>query len=248
MDVQSACQELEVSQDATSDVIKAKYRSLVLALHPDRNDGRNEARLKRITAAYHTLKGADLHRSSVGEQRTAQNARNTQRTTAHKTRRKMQGTRTPEEDWSRFTSEFEQDEAFWREYERNFWQDYEKRRSAQSMSAEEINQEYAESQRRARKNQKRNTDHGSGFSKARTQAVPRYNIQIDKSLCIGCCSCETIAPKTFYIDKNVHVNPKSSVIDPVGSGVETMMDAAKTCPTKAIIVDDALTRLRMYPL
>ena len=30
-----------------------------------------------------------------------------------------------EEDWSRFTKDFEMDENFWRQYEKSFWEDYE---------------------------------------------------------------------------------------------------------------------------
>ena len=70
---------------------------------------------------------------------------------------------------------------------------------------------------------------------------------MDKTLCIGCCSCEIIAPDVFQIDKNKNMNPKSSVINPRGAGVNKIMNAAETCPTKAIIVEDKDRNERMFP-
>ena len=60
---------------------------------------------------------------------------------------------------------------------------------------------------------------------------------VDKSLCIGCCSCEIIAPGVFQIDKESQTNPKSKVINQKGAGVNKIMNAAETCPTKAISVE-----------
>ena len=65
--------------------------------------------------------------------------------------------------------------------------------------------------------------------------------------CIGCCSCETIAPKVFSVDKLTHFNPKSTVYDLHGAKEEKIMDAAETCPTKAILVDDEDSGRRLYP-
>ena len=55
-------------------------------------------------------------------------------------------------------------------------------------------------------------------------------------MCIGCCSCETIAPGVFEINKNTRFNPKSSVINQKGAGINKIMSAAETDPTKAIRV------------
>ena len=73
------------------------------------------------------------------------------------------------------------------------------------------------------------------------------SVNIDKSLCIGCCSCETIAPKVFSVDKLTHFNPKSTVYNLHGAKEEKIMDAAETCPTKAILVDDEDSGRRLYP-
>ena len=227
--MQQAYAELEIGADSTPDMIKSQYRKLVLELHPDRNSGRNESRLKNITEAYHTLKNEARHRTST-------------RAPSHKNTRRYnpgRGTKhsrpnAPEEDWSRFTAEFEGGE-FWKEYERNFWKEYEQRMAPP----------------RDPKPEQGRTWHTPGTHtdpEPRTRAVPRYQVRIEKSLCIGCCSCETIAPNAFRVNKDTKVNPKSSVIDPLGAKSDLLIDAAQTCPTKAIIIDDVVTARRVYPL
>jgi ferredoxin len=72
-------------------------------------------------------------------------------------------------------------------------------------------------------------------------------VDIDKSLCIGCCSCETIAPKVFFVDKITHINPKSSVHNIHGAKENKIMDAAETCPTKAILVNEKDSGRRIFP-
>ncbi len=57
------------------------------------------------------------------------------------------------------------------------------------------------------------------YDKAREpKKQPNLFVNVDKSLCIGCCSCETIAPGVFEIDKQTRSNPKSSVINQKGAG------------------------------
>jgi ferredoxin len=51
----------------------------------------------------------------------------------------------------------------------------------------------------------------------------------------------------FYIDKLTHINPKSSVHNLYGAKEEKIMDAAETCPTKAILVDDKISNRRIFP-
>jgi len=76
---------------------------------------------------------------------------------------------------------------------------------------------------------------------------PNLFVDVDKSLCIGCCSCETIAPGVFEINKQSRSNPKSSVINQKGAGMNTIMNAAQTCPTKAIKVENIDTKERLFP-
>jgi ferredoxin len=44
------------------------------------------------------------------------------------------------------------------------------------------------------------------------------------------------------------MNPKSKVINPKGAVVNKIMNAAETCPTKAIIVENKDSKRRLYPL
>lgn len=76
---------------------------------------------------------------------------------------------------------------------------------------------------------------------------PELQVTVDKSLCIGCCSCEIIAPTVFEIDKNTKTNPKSKVINQKGAGINKIMNAAQTCPTKAITVENIRTKEKLFP-
>jgi ferredoxin len=43
------------------------------------------------------------------------------------------------------------------------------------------------------------------------------------------------------------MNPKSNVINQSGASAEKIMDAAQTCPTKAIRVEERDTGKKLYP-
>ena len=43
------------------------------------------------------------------------------------------------------------------------------------------------------------------------------------------------------------INPKSHVYNQYGASEEKIMDAAETCPTHAINVDEKKSRRRIYP-
>ena len=59
-------------------------------------------------------------------------------------------------------------------------------------------------------------------------------IKIDRSLCIGAASCVVIAPKVFQLDSEA----KAEVVDEKGADDTTILDAAKSCPVLAIIIED----------
>ena len=42
-------------------------------------------------------------------------------------------------------------------------------------------------------------------------------------------------------------DPKSTVINQKGEGVNKIMNAAETCPTKAISVNNSKTKEKLYP-
>jgi molecular chaperone DnaJ len=77
--------------------------------------------------------------------------------------------------------------------------------------------------------------------------VSRFSILIDPTLCLAFGSCETLAPKVFIINQNVQFNPKAVVADELGADIETILDAAQTCPTRAIIIIDKVTGEQIYP-
>lgn len=214
MNRQQAIHVLGIEDDATPAQVKTAYRKLVLEHHPDKNSG-DDTMFRRVTEAYHTLTQEDAPEGAEETTRTP---------TDEKTSSRAQWgagptDRPPEEDWSRYTSEFEEDRDWWQKYEAKFWHQYDMHIKG-----------------------------GDPTEKAREpDKQPRLRVNVDQSLCIGCCSCETIAPDVFELDRNVKSNPKSHVKNPTGSGVNLIMNAAETCPTKAIIVDDADTGQRMYP-
>lgn len=202
--------------------IKLAYRKLALEYHPDKNISEKEGiEFKKITEAYNYLKKNSAEDTNSKEKFTNSNSKTN-------FERKPQwgapsGGKIPEEDWSRYTREFEEgDPTFWREYEKKFWEEYNARVRSDGKQGE--------------------------YEKAKEpEKQPNLFVDVDKSLCIGCCSCEMIAPDVFSINRNSRSNPKSSVINPKGAGINKIMNAAETCPTKAIIVENADTKERLFP-
>ena len=131
--------------------------------------------------------------------------------------------KTPEADWGKYTKDFEANEEWWKRYESEFWDKYEKTVNEQTDKQPE----------------------DRGFPKKRKEF--ELKVDVDQSLCIGCCSCEMIAPGVFTIDKNTKSNPKSRVYNKKGAKNQKIINAAETCPTKAIIVDNLDENQRIYP-
>lgn len=59
-------------------------------------------------------------------------------------------------------------------------------------------------------------------------------IFIDRDLCIGAASCIAVLPDVFELDNE----NKAVVKNPAAADDETLLLAAQSCPTKAIIVYD----------
>lgn len=59
-------------------------------------------------------------------------------------------------------------------------------------------------------------------------------IYVDRDLCIGAASCVAIAPGVFRLDDD----NKAFVYDAKGADDETILLAAQSCPTKAILLYD----------
>jgi ferredoxin len=217
-----ALRVLNVDSSSSQDEIKAAYRKMALELHPDKNKDKNEdIEFMKITEAYNYLKKNHNEHTSPYQDVT----KNKQKSDF---KRKPQwgapdDGRIPEQDWGKYTREFEEgDPEFWKEYERKFWEDYNAR-----IRSDGRNGEYEKAQE--------------------PKKQPDLFVSVDESLCIGCCSCETIAPDVFSINKETRSNPKSAVINQKGAGVNKIMNAAETCPTKAIRVENRDTKERLYP-
>ena len=60
-------------------------------------------------------------------------------------------------------------------------------------------------------------------------------------------SCEILAPNVFHIETNKMINPKAVVISETADKFEKILDAAQTCPTKAIIIIDRYTGKQIFP-
>ena len=215
---------LNLDSSSSQTEIKAAYRKLALELHPDKNQDKTEdMEFKKITEAYNHLKKNHNQRTtnSPYENTTKNKPKNDFK------RKPQWGApedgSIPEQDWGKYTREFEEgDPDFWREYEKKFWEDYNARVRADGRNGE--------------------------FEKAQEpKEQPELFVNVDESLCIGCCSCEMIAPNVFSINKESRANPKSSVINQKGAGVNKIMNAAETCPTKAIIVENIKTKERLFP-
>ena len=218
-----ALRVLNVDSSSSQGEIKAAYRKMALEVHPDKNKGKTEDKeFKKITEAYnHLKKNYNQHSSPY------QDVTKTQKPKNDFKRKPQWGApddgKIPEQDWGKYTREFEEgDPDFWKEYEKKFWEDYNAR-----IRSDGRNGEYEKAQE--------------------PKKQPDLFVDVDKSLCIGCCSCEIIAPEVFSIDKKSQTNPKSSVIDQKGAGVNKIMNAAETCPTKAISVKNSNTNEKLFP-
>jgi len=223
-----AYQTLNLGSNASFDDVKYAYRKLALELHPDKNsDEKDGNKFKSVTTAYHVLKNSN---KKMNSKETKPSERNSNTKTEQNFRQKKpqwgadRNGKTPEEDWGRFTKDFEEaNPNFWKKYEEEFWKNYDARVN---------NDRGYESQQERKKKSEQEID---------------FSVDVDPSLCIGCCSCETIAPDVFIVDKSAKMNPKSRVYNERGSRFNKVMNAAETCPTHAINVGDKETKKRIFP-
>ena len=225
MDTYQALRVLNVKKDSSQIEIKTAYRKLALELHPDRNKNKEEdVQFKKITEAYSYLKKNHSQNNNSIQQEYTESKSTPNTNFERKPQWGAPGDgKIPEQDWSKYTREFEEgDPDFWKQYENKFWKEYNARIRPDGKNGE--------------------------YDKAKEpNKQPNLFVGVDKSLCIGCCSCETIAPGVFEINKQSRSNPKSSVINQKGAGINKIMNAAETCPTKAISVENRDTRERLYP-
>ena len=223
-------QVLGLKNDASFKEVKSTYRTLALQLHPDKNTSEKDGKkFKMITEAYQVLRTE--YKKTISKTRSSNDSwkyteKNSDNDHTFNSKKNSWGARhtdkPPEADWGKYTRQTESAyQDFWRYYEKSFWENYEKRQG-ETIKVEE-NEE------------------------PEVGKVQKVDASVDKSLCIGCCSCETIAPSVFSVDKTARTNPKSHVYNSAGASAEKILDAAQTCPTKAISVKDKETQRRLFP-
>ena len=220
MNTKQARQILLLKEDPTYEEIRYAYRKLALELHPDKNEKESDGKkFKLITEAYYFLKiqynSSNIHNRKSSTKHQENETPSGPKKNFYRENERFRKDKTPEEDWSRFTKEFEEDKDWWKKYEQDFW-----------------NKDDVHKQETSNVKQKPEVD---------------LSVKVDPSLCIGCCSCETIAPNVFTVDKTTTMNPKSRVYNSKGAKNLKIINAAETCPTKAIIVDDLENNQRIFP-
>ena len=90
------------------------------------------------------------------------------------------------------------------------------------------------------------------FSKISGINNRNIDVNIEKEACMGVGSCVAIAPQVFKIDE---ASLKSSfmayapleVLDKKGASNQTILEAAQSCPYKAIIVEDKDSNEQIFP-
>jgi len=217
-------QVLGIQEGASIKEVKSVYRKLALQFHPDKNTLDQEStKFKMIIEAYQTLRTEYKNKIRTNSSEKYYD-KDSKKKSDFNSQTYSWGARksdkTPDEDWTRYTRYAENEyQNFWAHYEKTFWEYYAKIRSETRSETETIQVEKDIS----------------------------VSVNVDPSKCIACCSCETIAPSVFRVEKNVKVNPKSKVINEQGANLEKILDAAQTCPTKAISVSEKESCRRLYP-
>jgi len=59
-------------------------------------------------------------------------------------------------------------------------------------------------------------------------------VRVDRDLCIGVGNCVAYAPTVFELDEE----NKAVVLDTASVDDDTLLEAAKSCPESAILVED----------
>ena len=73
--------------------------------------------------------------------------------------------------------------------------------------------------------------------------VKGMKVKVDRDLCIGAATCVAVAAKAFNLDNEA----KAVILDTSDEEtVEAIIEAAKACPTAAIIIEDSKGN-RIFP-
>ena len=69
-------------------------------------------------------------------------------------------------------------------------------------------------------------------------------VRVDRTVCVGNAMCTTIAPGVFTLNDD----RQSEAVNPGGDTEEKILEAAENCPVSAIMVEDAETGERLFPI
>ena len=67
-------------------------------------------------------------------------------------------------------------------------------------------------------------------------------VRVDRDLCIGVGNCVAYAPTVFELDEQ----NKAVVVDPSSVDDNTLLEAARSCPESAILLEDDAGN-QLYP-
>ncbi|MEE2644546.1 MAG: ferredoxin [Myxococcota bacterium] len=71
----------------------------------------------------------------------------------------------------------------------------------------------------------------------------KYHIEVRRADCISAAACVIEAPQTFRIDEE----DIAVIIDPAGDDPESILAAAESCPTNAIVLVDTESGEQLWP-
>lgn len=77
----------------------------------------------------------------------------------------------------------------------------------------------------------------------KTVIIGKYKVTVKRDLCIGAASCVAISPKVFQLDGE----NKAIILDGATDEEANILMAAQSCPTKAIIIENAETGEKIWP-
>lgn len=88
-----------------------------------------------------------------------------------------------------------------------------------------------------------------GQDEKTTRIVGKYLIEVVRNKCISVANCVAIAPDVFALDEEqiaILLGPNADT-KVYTSDSETILMAARSCPTQAIIIKDAETGEQLFP-